>query len=143
MPTSDALSDVIETINLNFEHLNNCAIVSIELCKAFDTLDYEVLIKKRSIHGIRGIAIKLLEIYLKARQQYVSLMNTNSHINNILCGVPWVRFWGHFYLYCTSMISQTYIIHLSLYYYDTNLIFSDKSITDLKTNIQFLTLYKR
>ena len=27
--TSDALSDIIETVNLNVEHLNNCVIVSI------------------------------------------------------------------------------------------------------------------
>ena len=58
--TSDALSDVIETVNLN-----NCAIVSIDLCKAFDTLDHDILIKKLSRHiGIRGIALKLLESYL-------------------------------------------------------------------------------
>ena len=42
--TSDALSDVIETVNLNMEHLNNCAIVSIDPCKAFDTLDHDILI---------------------------------------------------------------------------------------------------
>ena len=66
--TSDAFSDVIETVNLNLEHLNNCAIASIELCKDFDTLDNDILIKKLSIYGIRGIAHKLLESYLKDRQ---------------------------------------------------------------------------
>ena len=31
-------------VNLNLEHLNYCAIESIDLCKAFDTLDHEILI---------------------------------------------------------------------------------------------------
>ena len=44
--TSDVLSDVFETVNLNLEHLKNCDIISIYLCKAFDTLDHDILIKK-------------------------------------------------------------------------------------------------
>ena len=61
--TSDALSDVIETVNLKLEHLNNCANVSIDLCKAFNTLDQDIIIINLSIYGIRGIALKLLESY--------------------------------------------------------------------------------
>ena len=44
--TSDALSDVIETVNLNLEQLNNCAIVSIDLCKAFDTLYHDIFLHR-------------------------------------------------------------------------------------------------
>ena len=44
--TSDAL--IIETDHLNFK---NCAIVSIDLYKAFDILDHELLIKKLIIYG--------------------------------------------------------------------------------------------
>ena len=55
--TSGAISDVIETVNSNLEHLKNCAILSIDLCMAFDipvyTLDHEILIRKLSIYGIR------------------------------------------------------------------------------------------
>ena len=70
--TSDAFSDIIETVNLNLEHLNKFAIVSIDIGEAFDTLDHDILIIKLSIYGIRGIALKLLENYLKDRKQYVS-----------------------------------------------------------------------
>ena len=54
------------------------------MLKAFYTLNHEILIQKRSCYCIRGIALKLLESYLK----YVGLINTNTNINNISCGVP-------------------------------------------------------
>ena len=53
--TSDAISDVIETVNLNLENLNECAIVTIDL--AFDTLVHDILIKKLSIYSIRALKI--------------------------------------------------------------------------------------
>ena len=123
--TSDALSDVIETVNLNLEHLNNCAIVSIDLCKAFDTLDHDIVIKKRSIYGIRGIALKLLESYLKDRQQYVSFMNTTSNINNISCGVPQGSALGPllFVLYINDLLNISNSFKPVLFADDTNLIF--------------------
>ena len=63
--TSNALSDVIETVNnSNFKYLKNFSIVSIDLCKSFYTLYHEILIQKFSIYGIREIALKLLESYL-------------------------------------------------------------------------------
>ena len=46
------------------------------------------VLKKIAIYGIRGIALQLLESYLKDIKQCVSLMNTNSNINYIACGVP-------------------------------------------------------
>ena len=58
------------SIQFNF-NLKNYASVSIDLCKALDTLDHEILIQKLSIYGIRGIALQLLEIYLKYRKQFV------------------------------------------------------------------------
>ena len=115
--TSDALSDVIETVNLNLEHLNNCAIVSIDLCK---------------------VDLKLLESYLKDRQQYVSFIYTTSNINNIACGVPQGSVLGQllFVLYINILPNISNSFKPVLFADDTNLIFSDKSITALKTNIQ-------
>ena len=45
MSTGDALADVIETINDNLENLKKCSVVSIDLKKAFDTIDHNILLR--------------------------------------------------------------------------------------------------
>ena len=80
--------DVLESVNTNLKCLDNCAIVSIDLRKAFDTLDHDILINKLYIYGIRGISLKLIKSYLSDRLQFVRYNNTDSYYNYIKCGVP-------------------------------------------------------
>ena len=49
--------------------------VFIDLKKAFDTVEHSLLIKKFKYYGIRGLASKFLECYLKNRSQFVQLKN--------------------------------------------------------------------
>ena len=65
-------------------------------------------------------------------------MNTSSNINNSACGVPQGSVLGTllFVLYINDLPNISNSFKPVLLSDDTNLIFSDKSITDLKTNIQ-------
>ena len=45
--------------------------VFIDLQKAFDTVDHEILIKKLFHYGIRGTALSLFTSYLMSRKQFV------------------------------------------------------------------------
>ena len=64
MSTSDALYDVLESVNTNLENVYNYAIVSIDLLKVLDTLNHGILINKLYIYGIRGITLTLITSYL-------------------------------------------------------------------------------
>ena len=86
--TADALADVIESIYEHLEHLNKCTILSIDLHKAFDTLDHNILLKKLYIYGIRGTSFDLFKSYLSNRMQYVIHNGIMSSLNKIQCGVP-------------------------------------------------------
>ena len=60
----------------------------IDLKKAFDTISYDILIKKLQIYGIRGIASQWIISYLKLRQQYVMFNGIDSVCKRLRCGVP-------------------------------------------------------
>ena len=62
--------------------------IFIDLAKAFDTLNHDLLCRKLEIYGIRGIPLQWFKSYLSNRKQYVSLNGVSSSQKNIICGVP-------------------------------------------------------
>ena len=71
MSTGDALADVIETINDHLQNLKKCSVVSIDLKKAFDTVDHNILFKKLDHYGIRCITLDLFKSYISDRYQCI------------------------------------------------------------------------
>ena len=60
----------------------------LDLKKAFDTVNHNILIKKLEFYGIRGIANNLMKNYLTNRRQYVSIDQQSSSLLSITHGVP-------------------------------------------------------
>ena len=59
-----------------------------DLSKAFDTLNHEILLKKLQYYGISGTALHWFSSYLINRKQYVELNNTSSTISTLSIGIP-------------------------------------------------------
>ena len=70
-----------------FENTNNCAFLSIDLKKAFVTLDHNILINKLDNISIRGLPTVLLSSYLSNRSKYIKLNGTTSNMEHISFGV--------------------------------------------------------
>ena len=84
----DALINYIDYLNINYKLF--ISTISIDLKKAFDTINHDILLNKLYIYiyGFRGITLSLLKSYLTNRYQYVSYNNnTNSNILPIKCAV--------------------------------------------------------
>ena len=62
--------------------------IFLDLSKAFDTLDHDILLYKLKYYGISGTPLKLIKHYLTNRTQYVSYDNIISNSLNISTGVP-------------------------------------------------------
>ena len=66
-----AALELIESISTAIDNKKHCAGVFIDLKKAFDTVNHDLLIKKLFVYGIRGTANAWLNNYLTNINQYV------------------------------------------------------------------------
>ena len=86
--TSSALMNCIETISQTMDSGNYACSVFIDLQKAFDTVDHNILFKKLEHYGIRGIPLTWFKSFLSDRTQFVSIANYVSPPLFIKHGVP-------------------------------------------------------
>ena len=86
--TSHALINLVNKIATAFDEKKFTIGIFLDLCKAFDTVDHEILFLKLKHYGIRGSALDWMKSYFSNRQQYVEYNGINSVWNNIKCGVP-------------------------------------------------------
>ena len=52
--------------------------VFLDLCKASDTVDHQILLANLEYYGMQGVANDWFASYLSNRRQFVSLFDTNS-----------------------------------------------------------------
>ena len=62
--------------------------IFLDLSKAFDTLDHNILLKKLHYYGIQNVALYWFKSYLSDRQQYIDLNGTESGMLKLSTGVP-------------------------------------------------------
>ena len=99
----DVLTDIVKNVIENYESKRLTESVFLDLSKAFDTINHEILMKKLYHYGIRGVALEWFRNYLLNRQQYVSINGTNSVNQTVHYGVPQGSV--HICLYYIPMIS--------------------------------------
>ena len=98
--TEMAVVEVIDKITDSIESKKHCIGIFIDLKKAFDTSNHEILIGKLKYYGIRGIASKWKSSYLTNRKQFVYYNNIYSDTEYIKCGVPQGSILGPTLFYC-------------------------------------------
>jgi len=62
--------------------------VFVDLQKAFDTVDHEILLAKLKHYGIRGIAYQWFRSYLTNRFQFVLIADSKFDLRLVIHGVP-------------------------------------------------------
>ena len=62
--------------------------IYLDLSKAFDSLNYKILLSKLKHYGVLGLAFYLLENYLTNRFQYVQFESINCKLLPVSTGAP-------------------------------------------------------
>ena len=90
MSTSHAGVELIEDISKVTENNKHATGVFIDLKKAFDTVDHEMLVKKLNFYGVLGVGNDWIKSYPTNRKQFVEINGCVSELLNVTLGVPQV-----------------------------------------------------
>ena len=104
-----------------------------DLQKALDTVDHEILLCKLHYYGIRGESSNWFKSYLSNRHQFVSIYAYDSGFAEINCRVPQGSVLGPplFLLYINDLNQANKFCKVHHFTDDTNLLYSGESIKKL------------
>jgi exonuclease III len=84
----DLLAKVISTISNILDNKRIAIIISLDLSKAFDMVNHEILLAKLEHYGIRNKSYDLLKDFLTNRVQFVKINEAISYLGHIRKGIP-------------------------------------------------------
>ena len=80
--TEHAIAQLVDQIYESFENDHNYTVgFFVDLSKAFDTVNYSILLKKLEIYGITGGNLAWFRSYLTNRKQYICIINDTKQLS--------------------------------------------------------------
>ena len=86
--TEHAALELIDKVINQMEIGNTPLAIFLDLSKAFDTINFDILLFKLKYYGLSNTSIKWFNSYLYNRKQYVEFNQTKSNISSITTGIP-------------------------------------------------------
>ena len=105
--TCTAAMDLLNEITKNLYKKYLTLGLFIDVSKAFDSINHDILLSKLEYYGIRGVANSWLHSYITNRFQYTESANSSSLLCLITAGVPLGSFLGPIFyiLYVNDIFS--------------------------------------
>ena len=103
--------------------------VYLDIAKAFDTVNHDILLRKLEYYGFRANTLMWFESYLKNRKQYVTVRDQNSNQYELKWGIPQGGTIAPvlFILFMNDITQCSQIFDFSIYADDTCLILGIRS----------------
>ena len=130
--TVTALLEATDNWAFNIDHGNVNAVVFLDLKKAFDTVDHDILSSKMNLYGIQGIALDWFGWYLTNRTQ-------RCLVNGSL-GVPQGTILGPllFLIYINDLPNCLTSCQPRMYADDTHISYADVDVNSIQLNLNHL-----
>ena len=131
--TDHALIELVDQIRFSIDNNQMTCGIFVDLTKAFDTVNHEILIGKLEHYGIRGLALELFKSYLSDRKQYVHLNNHKSQTRSISCGVPQGSVLGplFFLIFINDLPNCSHLGYFRIFADDTNVFFRVNNVKEV------------
>ena len=135
--TVHALISLTESIRKNLDEGNIGCGIFVDLQKAFDTVEHDILLSKREHYGVSGLANEWFKSYLSNRKQYVSINGYDSNLADVKFGVPQGSVLGPllFLIYINDLNQALKFCKVHHFADDTNLIHFSKSVNRLNKHV--------
>ena len=128
--TVHALISLTENIRKNLDEGNIGSGIFVDLQKAFDTVEHDILLSKLEHYGMCGLANEWFKSYLSNRNQYVSINGYDFNLADVKFGVPQGLVLGplSFLIYLNDLNQALKYCKVHHFADDTKLLHSSKSI---------------